>query len=407
MLFSKIVDKLKNNKAKARSNILFFALNVCFMTFSLFGISLINSYHNPNELDYIANAISVNNKNNRQEMSFWQITPDIDYYGNWFHWQFDETMYSISEFYTTRGFANHNHTFMINYSSNEEIFYSDSNSTHYISIITSPSRVGFKSLGLSFLNDYQPDYKNEFYISEALYNNLNKENGSIDLSICSSPKTIDYSGVVKTVSNSTVKKLVGDEFIVIPYKYAFEIKEYTGHTSFVLCLRNDYYENYAFSRVIKHAFNGIEKGSKYNAYFHDSASTLSTPFVKPNSALQTTYDDYVEHILGLAITGYLITFSAIASILLFNLLVVFKKRKPNIYYEIFCAFCSFALYTLISSIMRTIGIVWFFPWSFVSRIIVALVCTLYILLFLALHQVFRKKYHRYFISNDDFYECNI
>lgn len=407
MIFDNNFNNVKKQKIQIRFTFLLFVLNVCFMTFSLIGTSLINSYYNPNELDYIANAITVNNKNNKKEMSFWQITPDPDYYGNWQHWQFDETMYSISELYTTRGFSEHNHTFMINYISNEEVFYYSFDSIHYVSVITSPSRVGFKSLGLSFLNNHTPDYKNEFYISETLFNNIANKSGSIDLSICSQIKSIEYSAIVKTISNDTVKNLAGDEFIIVPYKYAFNIKEYTGHTSFVLCLRHDYYENYAFSRVIKHAFYGIEKGSKYKAFFHDTAATLIDPFEQTHSVLQATYEKYVAHVPKLAIAGYIILFPSIAFVLFLNLFVLFKKRQTNIYFDVFSVFCSFTSYTIFSSIIQTVGTTWFFPWSFVSRIVVALVCALIFLLLLACHFIFGKKYCNYLASNGSFCEINI
>lgn len=407
MVFDNIFNNLKNLKKQICSIFLLFVLNVCSMTLILFGASLINSYHNPNEIDYIANAITVNNKNNKKQMSFWQITPDADYFGNWYHWQFNETMYSISQFYTTRGYSKHNYSFMINYSTNEEVFYSSLDSVHYVSVITSPSRVGYKSLGLSFLNNYTPDYKNEFYISETLFNNLTSKSGSIDLSICSTVKSIQYSAVVKTISNETLKSLAGDEYIIVPYKYAFDIKEYTGHTSFAFCLRNDYYENYAFSRVIKHAFNGIEKGSKYKAFFHDSVATLIDPYKQTNSALQVTYERYTIHIPTLAITGYIIAFTSIAFLLFLNLFFLFKKKQSNMYYNAFCTFFSFVLYIIISSIIRTLGTTYFFPWSFASEILVAFVSLFIFLLLLACHYIFRKKRYIHIASNSSFHECNI
>ena len=406
-VFRRLFEKYKANQRKVRSNLLFLALNVCFVASSLFGAALINSFHNPNELDYIANAIVVNNKRNKQDMSFWQIVPDIDYYGNWHHWQFDETMYSISEFYTTRGFSDHNHTFMINYAKNKEIFICDSDSAHYISVITSPSRVGFKSYGLSLLNNHQPDYKNEFYISKSLFEKLGKESGSLSLSICSTIKDIEYSGVVKSIANNIVNEIVGDDYIVVPYKHAFEIKEYTGHTSFVMCLKNDYYENYAFSRVIKHAFVGIDKGSKYKAYFHDSHYTLDTPFINPNSSLQVSYDEYVKIVPSLAISGYLITLPMVVITLLYNLFILFNKKETNIFLNIFGVFCSFGLYTFISYLLRLRGTKWFFPWSFLSQIIVIVVCILYVLFFLLLHYIYKKKYQSRIIGNNEFFECNI
>ena len=407
MLFYKVFNHFKRHKKDNCFCILFFLLNVCVVTLNLFGASAISAYHNPNELDYIVNSIVVNNKNGGKEMSFWQITPDVDYYGNWHHWQLDETIYSISEFYTTRGFTDHNYTFMINYSSNREVFYSDADSTHYISLITSPSRVGFKSLGLSFLNDYQPDYKNDFFISEKLFDNLKRNDNSVDLSICSTVKNIVYSGIVKTISNNVVEGLVGDEFIVVPYKYAFEIEEYTGHTSFVLCLRNDYYENYAFSRVIKHAFYGIEKGSKHKAYFHDFVSTLSIPYERPNSVLQSDYENYTAHIPVLGIIGYSIFIPTTITALLLNLFVFIKKRKLNIYLNVLSFFCSFAIFSLASSIIQRIGTTYFFPWSYMSQIIVALICMFYVLLIFVGRWFLGEGGCKRFISDNCFYERSI
>ncbi len=368
MNFFERIKKIKNNHVKKAAFGFLKMLLLSFIPVSfLFGSTMIFTKNDDDILNYMTSVIYEGNNKSGNEV-YWSVTPNLNYDNFWYHYRLNETLYGFSNLYTTKGYSDHNFTFMINMEKNEEVSICVGEEKIYVTVLTSPSSGGFKSFGFRFSQSIKPDYRESFYISESLSQKISELGNEFFIDVNGLKTEIEFSGTIKSVSNPSIKDLVGENFIVIPSRKALDIKNFSGHCSFIARFRQDYFENYTYLRIIKHVFEGIEKGSSYTASFHDDIETAKEPFEDSFSDIQNKYNSYLatpQKSEGLLVPGILLS---VVGCFVYVICIIFflKNKKHGVIIIISTCLFSMLPFVGICNYLYKSGFTKFFPWSFYS-----------------------------------------
>ncbi len=398
----KFLKGIKNLiKKYARKALSFFLITLSFSSLFISFGSISTSITTPTS-DAVVSAILDNNKKNG--FSLWTVK-STEERNNWLGGDIKPWLYSLSNSWSVFDDNKHNHNFLITFANQEQTFMKIGEELVPISVIASPtpsSLVYFK-----FKIDEGKtafDGKESFYLSKSLYDKVRTMDCS--LSIMNNATNIKFAGVATSSKNPIVQSLGLTDYIIVPTNKAYDMEHYTGKSTFVSILFNDYYQNYYC--VKRFAF--IDKSVKqmrsvYTTSYLDNLSDLQIDHADVVSTIQNVYDNSEYR----SKTSIWFVISFLVLTIVFSLLTFFwlKKNKGDLIYILryspLFVLVALIAYSIVQSLAFEFIHSHWMIWSIQTQLILLLVAALFIAGLLVAHSLLKKRISKLVVPDKDLY----
>jgi hypothetical protein len=410
----------KKYKKTMLGSVLTFA---CFLSISI-GASLSFS----NKVDFgskMANVIRCNNSKTK-DFTYWRCEP-IEARRDWLGWGVKSYLTSLSNPWAVYGDQVNNNCFLYTDANLGQTFIQNADSEDLIpiSVFASPSSRSLSCFGIQLKDKKAIDTKNNFYCSESLANLLNYNLEDQKLVVkCGdeSINSITFSGVVESFKYDLPSKIINEQknFIIVPYVYeiggtneiiSYDMKNFTGQSTFYAVLKNDRYENNYYSLMIDaiYQMSGVKDQLCYKATYIDSLEELFLPYDSINSNVQNYYveiltnnsKDIFKTIFGIA----LISIGVVA------LGILIWKQKNKLYeLKTFGTLCGFSLaliiFWLLGEIFYYSKITNILFWDIGGRILSFSLTVIVMIIFVLIFRYNNKNRHE--VNNEiEYYSIDI
>lgn len=403
----KFLKGIKNFiKKYARKALSFFLITLSFSSLFISFSSIFTSITMPTS-DAVVSAILDNNKKNG--FSLWTVK-STEERNNWLGGDIKPWLYSLSNSWSVFDDNKHNHNFLITFANQEQTFIKIGEELVPISVIASPtpsSLVYFK-----FKIDEGKtafDGKESFYLSKSLYDKV----GTMDcsLSIMNNTTNIKFAGVATSSKNPIVQSLGLTDYIIVPTNKAYDMEHYTGKSTFVSILFNDYYQNYYC--VKRFAF--IDKSVKqmrsvYTTSYLDNLSDLQIDHADVVSTIQNVYDN--SEYRSKTSIWFVISFLVLTVVFSLLTFLWLKKNKDDLIYILRCSPLFVLIALIVYSIAQSLAFKFIHShwmiWSIQTQLILLLVAALFIAGLLVAHSFLKKRISKLVVPDKDlYYEIDI
>lgn len=374
----------------------------------------------------IVNVIRKNNRTNVEGQTYWRCEP-IESRTDWLGWGVKSYLTSLANPWATYGDANNNNCFFYTDASLNQTFVRNPSNGELIpvSVFASPSSRSLACFDIKLENDVPVNTKYDFYCSKSLASILgnNLEEKELIVNCGNEQRTnISFNGIVKTFGYDFINRIVenNQNYIILPYIIktvsseeiiSYDMKKYTGQTSFYAVLKSDKYENNYYVSMIDaiYQMGGVKNQLCYKGTYIDSYVDLFGKYENINSAVQNDYLNIVErkntNIVNTIAGAFLIT----ASIVLLGFLLL-KMRKGFWEFNFLNVFvsASFALiiFWIVGEILYRSNVQNMIFWDIGGRIFAFAFVSIVSLITILIAQYLNKNRHEE-IDNLEYYSIDI
>ena len=398
-----IRDIFKKYSRKALS---FFLITISLSSLFISIGSISTSISTPTS-DAVVSTILDNNKKNG--FSLWTVKA-TDKRNNWLGGDIKPWLYSLSNSWSVFDDDKHNHSFLITFAEQEQTFMKIGEELVPISVIASPTPSSL--MYFKFKIDEGKtifDGKESFYLSKSLYDKV--ETKECSLSIMNNTTDVKFSGIVTSAKNPIIQKLGLTDYIIVPTNKAYDMEHYTGKSTFVSLLFNDYYQNYYCVKRFAFIDKSVKQmNSVYTASYLDNLADLHEDHADVISTIQEAYDNsnYRSKTSLWFVAGFLILTIAFSLISFFWL----KKNRDDLmhvlrYSPLFVLF-SLVIYSITQTLaFKYVHSHWMI-WSIQTQLILLLIGLLFIVGLFLTHSLLKKhKSKKVVLEKDLYYEVDI
>lgn len=416
--------EIKSTFRKLKKNIIGFAFTLTSTLSVSFGASLFFS----NKIDFGSNMANVIRCNNMSEekTTYWRCEP-IESRLDWLGWGVKSYLTSLANPWAVYGDQNNNNCFLYTDSSLEQSFIKKPNSDELIpvSIFASPSSRSLSCFNIKLKDNKIVDTKNNFYCSEYIADILNNnlENQSLIVK-CGSEQinSVTFSGVVESFGNDFINRFIGSNknFIIVPYTHqiedkneiiSYDMRRFTGQSTFYALLKNDRYENNYYSLMIDSIYQmgGVKGQLCYKATYIDSFDDLFKTYNLIDSKVQANYLRLVnstsKNTINLAIGIVLI----ICGVALLSVLIWQQNKKKyslTTFSSIIASSLSLIIFWIIGEILYYSNVTLIIFWDIGGRIFSLILTLILTTLFIIISRHFNNDRHKG-SNNLEYYSIDI
>ena len=382
------------------------ALSFLLMTLSLsslfISIGSISTAISTTTSDAVVSAILDNNKTNK--FSLWTVK-STEQRNNWLGGDIKPWLYSLSNSWSVFDDDEHNHNFLITFASQEQTFMTIGEDKIPISIIASPTPSSLSYFKLKIDDGKSAfDGKESFYISQSLYNKA----GTMDcsLQIMNNTTNVKFSGVVTSSKNQIVQDLGLTDYIVVPTNKAYDMEHYTGKSTFVSILFNDYYQNYFCVKRFEYIDHNVKiMHSVYTTSYLDKLSDLNKDHSEVMSNIQNVYDNATKQ----SKTSLWFVFSFLALMIVLSLSTFFclKKNRKDLMlvlrYSPLLVLMGLIVYSLAQMLAFKFAHSYWMIWSIQTQLVMLLVGGFLIICLLIANYLLKKRVSKEVVPDKDSY----
>lgn len=361
--------------------------------------------------DAVVTKILENNKING--CSYWTVKA-ADFRNNWLGGDIKPWLYSLSNSWSIFDDNKHNHNFLVTFAEQNQTFIESGEDTIPVSVIASPTPSSLSSFKFK-IDDGKTEFdgRESFYLSQSLFEKINTMECS--LSVMSNHADITFNGVVTKCRNDIVQNMGITDYIVVPTNKAYDMEHYTGKSTFVSVLFNDYYQNYFCTK--RFAFIDKEAKGMHSSYitsYVDRVEDIGLNHEDVTSVIQETYDNNIQIKSLVDISAiFLAIISFVAFIAFACLFILFIRKNTKNYYAVLkhssiSVFASMIVFSIMQSIVYKVAFNKWFIWNITSQITALIVGIVLIGVACVLSVVLKKRLTRKpLIEVDDYLTIEI